>query len=59
MATNREFRVPRDAKEVDLSSKPPGEPPEEGMTWFGPGVGWKKVVVDDPEDREPLESPRR
>jgi hypothetical protein len=57
MVTNRKFQAPRDAKPVDLSSPPPG-PPEPGMTWFGPQVGWRKVVVDDPEDREPL-SPSR
>jgi hypothetical protein len=58
MATNREFRRDPNAKKVDLSSPPPGPPPEPGLTWFGPEVGWKKVVVDDPEDREPLESAR-
>lgn len=58
MVTNREFRFPGDAKLVDLSSPPPGLPPKPGMTWFGPEVGWRQVVVDDPEDREPLESPQ-
>lgn len=54
MATNRKFQVPAGAQEVDLSSPPPGPPPEPGMTWFGPDHGWRKVVVDDPEDRKPL-----
>lgn len=58
MATNRPFRPPK-GKEVDLSSPPPGPPPEEGLTWFGPEVGWKRVVVDDPEDRKPLPPPSR
>lgn len=54
MATTREFKMPAEAKQVDLTSPPPGPPPEPDMTWFGPEIGWKRVVVDDPEDREPL-----
>ena len=56
MATNRPFKVPADAVDVDLSAAfdPPGEPPEPGMIWLGEEVGWRRLVVDDPEDREPL-----
>lgn len=58
MVTNRKFSPPA-GEPVDLSSKPPGPPPEPGMVWFDKKHGWRRVVVDDPEDRKPLPKPKR
>lgn len=58
MATNRKFMLPADAKEVDLTkrSTKPSPDPTKPYIDLGP-LGWKLVVSDDPEDREPLPKP--
>lgn len=56
MATTRTFVVPPEAITVDLSATPPGPAPDpdKPYIYLGPDIGWKLVVVDDPEDRTPM-----